>query len=74
VIIQTGESIKREAVYGDVNRGREQRTLVEADTMDVMVIQHGLLNYQHPSIDPLFYMDGTVTEVSLLGTFATTRP
>jgi hypothetical protein len=48
VIIQTGESIKREAVYGDVNGGREQRTLVEADPMNVMVIQHGLLNYPAP--------------------------
>jgi hypothetical protein len=42
------ESIKREAVYGDVDGGRGQRTLVEADPMDVMVIRHGLLNYPTP--------------------------
>jgi hypothetical protein len=48
MIIQTGESIKCEAVYRHINGGREQRTLVEADPMDVMVIRHGLLNYPTP--------------------------
>jgi hypothetical protein len=38
VIIQTGESIKRETVYGHVNGGREQRSLVERDPVDVMII------------------------------------
>jgi hypothetical protein len=41
VIIQMGEGIKREAVYRHVNGCREQRMLVEADPMDVMVIRHG---------------------------------
>jgi hypothetical protein len=31
MIIQTGESIKHKAVYGDMDGGREQRTLIEAD-------------------------------------------
>jgi hypothetical protein len=53
VIIQTGESIKREAVYQHVNGGREQRMLVEADPMDIMVIRQGLLNYPTPL--PLLY-------------------
>jgi hypothetical protein len=38
VIIQMREGIKHEAVHGHVHGGREQRTLVEADPMDVMVI------------------------------------
>jgi hypothetical protein len=60
VIIQTGESIKYEAVYWHVNGGREQRTLVEADPMDVMVIRHGLLNYPTPLHRPslLYRWDG----------------
>jgi hypothetical protein len=46
VIIQTRESIKCEAV--NVDGGRKQRMLIKADPMDVMVIQHGLLNYSIP--------------------------
>jgi hypothetical protein len=47
VIIQTGESIERKAVYGDIDGGRKQRTLIEADPMDVVVIGHELLNYSN---------------------------
>jgi hypothetical protein len=59
VNIQMGESIKRKAVYGDVDGGREQRTLIEADPMDVVVIGHGLLNYSNncPLTSPFIWTE-----------------
>jgi hypothetical protein len=52
MIIQAGEYMKHKTVYWYINGGREQRTLVEADPMDVMVIRHGLLNYPTPIYRP----------------------
>jgi hypothetical protein len=48
------KGVKREAIHRHEDGSGEQRTLIEADPMDVVVIGHGLLNYSnHPSTSPL---------------------
>jgi hypothetical protein len=70
VIVQTRKGVEREAIHGHKDGNGEQRTFIEADPMDVVVIGHGLLNYFNLSL----YMDGTVIEVSLVGTSAERTP
>jgi hypothetical protein len=62
---QTGQSIERETVHWHIDRGREERSFIKADPVDVMVIRHDLLNYPTSSSDPLLYTRRSVTEVSL---------
>jgi hypothetical protein len=56
LIGQTGQSVERETIHGHINRGREERSFIKVDPMDVVVIRHDLLNYpntlQQPS--PLY--------------------
>jgi hypothetical protein len=74
VIIQMGESIEHETVYRHINGSGEQGSFVETDPVNVMIIRHGLLTILHPSIDTLLYTCGTVTEVLLSDTLATSQP
>jgi hypothetical protein len=53
---QTGQSVECETIHGHINGGREERSFIKADPMDIVVIGHDLLNYpntlQKPS--PLY--------------------
>jgi hypothetical protein len=50
MIIQTRKGVKHEAIHRHENRSGEQRTFIEGDPMDVVVIGHGLLNYSNKTI------------------------
>jgi hypothetical protein len=54
MLIEMGKGIECKAVHGHVNWGREERMLVKANPVDVIVIRHGLLNYSnnHPLTSP----------------------
>jgi hypothetical protein len=41
MLIKTRKGVKRKAVHRHVNRGREERALVKANPVDVVVIGHG---------------------------------
>jgi hypothetical protein len=61
VIIQTRKGIKCEAIHGHEDGSGEQRTFIETDPMDVVVIGHGLLNYSNKTIHrplPLYGRNG----------------
>jgi hypothetical protein len=61
VIIQTRKGVEREAIHRHEDRSGEQRTFIEADPMDVVVIGHGLLNYSNKTIHqplPLYGQNG----------------
>jgi hypothetical protein len=50
VIVQTRKGVEHEAIHGHKDGSGEQRTFIEADPMDVVVIGHGLLNYSNKTI------------------------
>jgi hypothetical protein len=39
-IRQTGQSIKGEAIHGHINGGREERSFIKTDPMNIVVIRH----------------------------------
>jgi hypothetical protein len=62
---QTGQSIECETIHRHIDGGREERSFIEMNPVNVVVIGHKLLNYPIPSSDLLLYTLGSVKEVSL---------
>jgi hypothetical protein len=62
---QAGQSVERKTIHRHVDGGREERSFIEMNPMDIVVIRHDLLNYPTPSSDPLLYTLGSVKDVSL---------
>jgi hypothetical protein len=65
VFVQSGKSVKSDAIDFYKNGGREARLVEEFDPVRVVVIKHGALYYFTIPRPPCFYMTDSVAEESL---------
>jgi hypothetical protein len=57
VIVQTGESVERNAVHGYKDGSGEQQLFVEGNPVDTVVIRHVLLSDTSLKIHPLILVE-----------------